>query len=145
MIRSIVEDDSEHVALLLHQLNPDEPEVDIDELKGNIGRLNGLEHMELFGFEEHNRIVGICTVGRVEGISHAGRPFAVIENIVVDESRRSMGIGRRLIQHAVGIAKGWNCYKVVLETGSKREWKLAFYEKSGMVRGEKTAFIRRFD
>jgi GNAT superfamily N-acetyltransferase len=145
MIRNIVEDDCERVSILLNQMSPHPIDVDLDELRDAIGRTSTLEHMELFGFEEDGGIVGMCTVGRVEGISNDGRPFSVIENIVVEESRRSKGIGRSLINHALEIARGWGCYKVVLETGTKQEWKLSFYEKCGLIRGEKTAFIKRFE
>ena len=54
------------------------------------------------------------------------------------------GIGTALVCHAANQAEKWNCYKVVLETGTKNEGKLHFYEKCGFCRGDKTAFIRRF-
>ena len=38
-----------------------------------------------------NKIVGMCTIGRVEGISNNCRPFSIIENVVVKDSFRSKG------------------------------------------------------
>ncbi len=84
------------------------------------------------------------TVGRIEGLSKDCRPFAVIENVIVHESKRRRGIGTQLVRHAIDQAEKRGCYKVVLETGTRNEGKLAFYENCGLVRGEKTAFIRRF-
>jgi len=83
-------------------------------------------------------------LGRVEGLSKACRPFAVIENVVVLDSIRSRGIGKQLVGRAIAQAQKWNCYKVILETGTQEEWKLRFYDKCGLSRGGKTAFMKRF-
>ena len=52
-----------------------------------------MEHMKTFGFEADKKIVGMCTIGRVEGLSKNCSPFAVIENVVVESSMRRGGIG----------------------------------------------------
>jgi GNAT superfamily N-acetyltransferase len=145
MIRKIIKSDYESIEILLQQSSSNIIDFDSDQLIKDLDRISDLEHIEIFGYEEDDKIVGMCTVGRVDGISEHGRPFAVIENILVERSKRSKGIGKKLINHAIKITEQWNCYKVILETGSKKEWKLAFYEKCGFIRGEKTAFIKRFE
>ncbi len=72
------------------------------------------------------------------------QPISVIENLVVEKTIRSEGIGKKLIMYATKIAEKWNCYKLILETGSKQDWKLSFYKKCGLTCGDKTAFIKRF-
>lgn len=144
MIREITEEDYKDIKTLLKQLSSYPIEVDSTILISDIKRINKLEHMKVIGFEADKKIVGMCTIGRVEGISKNGRPFSVIENVVVEKSVRSKGIGKKLIQYAIQIAESWNSYKVILETGSKLEWKLNFYEKCGFESGSKTAFIKRF-
>jgi GNAT superfamily N-acetyltransferase len=64
--------------------------------------------------------------------------------VVVLDTIRSKGIGKQLVRHAMAQAEKWNCYKVILETGSKDEWKLRFYDSCGLTRGNKTAFMKRF-
>jgi GNAT superfamily N-acetyltransferase len=64
--------------------------------------------------------------------------------VVVLDTIRSKGIGKQLVRHAMAQAEKWNCYKVILETGSKDEWKLRFYDSCGLTRGGKTAFMKRF-
>jgi GNAT superfamily N-acetyltransferase len=144
MIRTIAERDLPEVIVLLRQLSFVPVDPDPEKLRAKIREMETCEHMRVFGYESEGRIVGMCTVGRVEGISKDCRPFAVIENVVVHDSMRRKGIGTLLVCHAIGQAEQWCCYKVVLETGTKNEGKLRFYEKCRMVRGDKTAFIRRF-
>ncbi len=144
MIRELTDDDLADVIPLLIQLSPHAVDPDRETLRSKIVELRASEHVKVFGYESNIGIVGMCTVGRIEGLSHDCKPFAVIESVVVHESVRREGIGTQLVRHAVDQAEKWQCYKVVLETGTKNEGKLRFYEKCGMLRGEKTAFIRRF-
>src|SRR5262249_5699773 len=49
-------------------------------------------------------VVGTCHVIVVAHLGHGLKPFAVVENVVVDEHARSMGIGERLIEAAAKAA-----------------------------------------
>ena len=147
MIREISQQDARDMAELIRQLSPSDVNVTenmVSTLKAKISAIAELEHMKIFGYELDERIVGTCTLGRVEGLSKECRPFAVIENVVVLDSIRSQGVGKQLVCHAIAQAEKWNCYKVILETGTQEEWKLRFYEKCGLSRGGKTAFMKRF-
>ena len=147
MIREISEQDARDMAELIRQLSPSDVNVTenmVSALKAKISAIAELEHMKIFGYELDERIVGTCTLGRVEGLSKECRPFAVIENVVVLDSIRSQGIGKQLVRYAIAQAEKWHCYKVILETGSQDAWKLSFYEKCGLTRGAKTAFMKRF-
>jgi len=147
MIREINEHDARDMTELLRQLSSSELSITdemINTIKAKISAMAQLEHMKVFGYEQDGRMVGTCTLGRVEGLSKGCRPFAVIENVVVLDTIRSRGIGKQLVCHAIDQAEQWNCYKVILETGTKDEWKLRFYEKCGLTRGGKTAFMKRF-
>jgi len=144
MIRAVNEHDVDEVIVLLKQLSPYPVNPDLDMVRAKLREIEACDHVRVFGFENDGKVVGMCTVGRIEGISKDCRPFAVIENVVVHESVRRKGIGSQLVRRAIDQAEEWCCYKVVLETGTKKEEKLCFYENCGLVRGEKTAFIRRF-
>ena len=75
---------------------------------------------------------------------HAGRPFALIENVVTRREHRKRGYGRQLVKHAIEAARQQGCYRVTLMTGSRREETLRFYESAGLRRDTKTAFEARF-
>jgi GNAT superfamily N-acetyltransferase len=148
MIREVNTHDASDMAELLRQLSSSDEasvtEETVNAIKAKIADMSQLEHMMVFGYELDGKIVGTCTLGRVEGLSKGCRPFAIIENVVVLDTIRSKGIGKQLVRHAMAQAEKWNCYKVILETGSKDEWKLRFYDSCGLTRGGKTAFMKRF-
>jgi GNAT superfamily N-acetyltransferase len=148
MIREVNEQDALDLAKLMLQLGAKKISL-TDELvhtiAAKIAGMERLDHMKVFGYEQDGRIVGTCTLGRVEGLSNDCRPFAIIENVSVLDAAQGRGIGTQLVRHAMSQAEKWNCYKVILETGTKEEWKLSFYDKCGLVRGAKTAFMKRFD
>ena len=147
MIREISEHDASDMAELIKQLSPSDVNITgnmVDRIRAKIADIAVLDHMKIFGYDQDARIVGTCTLGRIEGLSNECRPFAVIENVIVLESAQSQGIGKQLVCHAISQAQQWGCYKVILETGRQDEWKLRFYETCGLTRGSKTAFIKRF-
>jgi len=145
MVREINERNVHETAMLIKELSssPDIV-VNIYELKEKINEINRNKNVLLFGFEEEDKIVGMFTLGIVQGITYNFKSFAVIENVVVRSTFRNRGIGKKMINHAIELARRLNCYKIILETSSKEGWKHLFYENCGLLKGEKTAFIKRF-
>ncbi|MCX6117440.1 MAG: GNAT family N-acetyltransferase [Proteobacteria bacterium] len=99
---------------------------------------------EVIGAFIEGSLVGTCTLNMCLNLSWSGRPFAIIENVIVERSHRKKGIGKAILIFARELAKSKNCYKVALMTGSKRESTLKFYESAGFL-GNKTGFEVRFD
>lgn len=93
---------------------------------------------------ERESIVGTCTLNICPNFSWSGRPYAIIENVIVTKSFRNKGIGKALLSHASKIAENKGCYKVALMTGSKDPGTLKFYEAAGFS-GSKQGFQRRFN
>ena len=88
--------------------------------------------------------VSTCMLVVCPNFSRAGRPFALIENVVTRREYRNRGYGRQIVEHAIKLARQQGCYRVTLMTGSRREETLRFYEAAGLQRNAKTAFERRF-
>jgi len=66
-------------------------------------------------------------------------PVAHIEDVLVSEDYRSMGLGTVLVSNLVEIAKDYKCYKIIL---SAKESLTPFYEKCGFV-NDGIAFTKR--
>lgn len=76
-------------------------------------------------------------------MSWGGRPYCIIENVIVLESHRNQGIGKKLLSYSEVEAKKLNCYKLIVMTGSKKESTLSFY-KSAEFENNKVCFQKRF-
>jgi GNAT superfamily N-acetyltransferase len=73
----------------------------------------------------------------VSNLTHLGRPWAIIENVVVFASARRAGVATELMSHLVGVARAAGCYKVQLISGKQRLEAHAFYRSLGFdARGE---------
>ena len=90
-----------------------------------------------------NLLVGTCTLNICANLSWSGRPYGIIENVIIDYDFRGQGIGKQVLQFAVEKAEALNCYKVALMTGSNREEVLNFYASAGFS-ADKVGFQIRF-
>jgi GNAT superfamily N-acetyltransferase len=144
-IRAANASDRQVLCELYRQLNPDDPPWPSDAHAADA--LAGV-------FAQAGTTILICETGGVAvstcmlvvcpNFSRAGRPFALIENVVTHREHRRHGHGRRVVARAIEIARELGCYRVTLMTGSRREETLRFYEGTGMRRNSKTAFEARF-
>ena len=98
----------------------------------------------ILGAIEGGKIIGTCTVNVCPNFSWSGRPYAIIENVIVSKKQQGKGIGKLLLENAKQYAKNKNCYKVALLTGSKQESILKFYETAGFE-NTKAGFQVRFN
>jgi len=92
----------------------------------------------LFVAEEDGKVVGTADLIVVENLSRNGRPWATIENIVVEAGHRNRGYATALINQAVDTARELGCYKVQLVSNDRRVVAHNLYHKTGFcapVRG----------
>ena len=61
--------------------------------------------------------VGTCCLIIVPNLTRGGRPYALVENVVVHSQYQKMGVGRQMVTHAIAKAREANCYKVMLLSG----------------------------
>jgi glucosamine-phosphate N-acetyltransferase len=76
----------------------------------------------------------LCAAGTMvienKFIHECGR-IGHLEDVVVHAGLRAKGLGKRVVERAVEIAKGHGCYKVLVDCAEKN---VAFYEKCGFKR-----------
>ncbi|SET13957.1 GNAT family N-acetyltransferase [Paenibacillus sp. NFR01] len=70
------------------------------------------------------------------------RPFMVVENVVVSSRARRLGLGRQLIHALEDIARGLDCFYIMLVSGEKRKEAHIFYEQMG-YKDEKVQGFRK--
>ena len=73
---------------------------------------------------------------------YGDRPFAVLENIIVDPSRRRAGVGRFLLQGIESFCWIRGCTKIMLLSAASRTDAHRFFEGSGFSGHKKVAFVK---
>ncbi|MFE4074637.1 GNAT family N-acetyltransferase [Peribacillus sp. YIM B13477] len=72
-----------------------------------------------------NRMIGVCV------LLQKGPELIEIMNIAVDEQYHGRGIGRQLIEHAIGHARKQGYKMIEIGTGNSGIGQLALYQKCG--------------
>lgn len=81
--------------------------------------------------ELDGEVVGTVDVLIAPNLTHHAQPWALVENVVVDERARRRGAGRELMLRAIELAREAGCYKVNLISGNNRGPAHAFYRSLG--------------
>ena len=135
-------DELDELLELYQMLNPDDPR--LERTKALHEQWEGMvrdDSLEVIVVEDDGRLVSSCVLSITENLTRNARPFGVIENVITHEEHRGRGFGKRCLEKATEIATKRDCYKIMLLTGSDKEWKHEFYEGCGFDRGEKTGFV----
>jgi GNAT superfamily N-acetyltransferase len=81
--------------------------------------------------ELDGEVVGTVDVLIAPNLTHYAQPWALVENVVVDERARRGGAGRALMLRAIELAREAGCYKVNLISGNDRGAAHSFYRSLG--------------
>ena len=98
----------------------------------------------VFLAERDGRAVSSCTLLVVPNLTHGGRPYALVENVVTRPEYRRQGLGSAVLNAARDLAVREGCYKIMLLTVSKRQSTLDFYRRAGYRDDLKTGFCQTF-
>ena len=143
MIRFAGPGDFDAVMGLHRQLHPGEPATGDGADRRVFEQIVDDPALHLLVLEEDGGIVATTYLNVIPNLSRSVAPYAVIENVVVDEALRGTGIGQRIMAATLQVAWEAGCYKTMVMTGSKRPSTLGFYRACGFDQEAKTAFLAR--
>jgi GNAT superfamily N-acetyltransferase len=135
-IRSARRQDLPALIALLQQLSLDNPREDPGALAAYEATFDDIEadaRQTVLVAEDGGVVVGTASFIVIPNLSHVGRPYAVVEDVVVDATRRGERIGEALMQRAIELAKDAGCYKLVLTSNRRRTDAHRFYERLGFT------------
>ena len=141
--RSAVSDDLVAILGLYSQLNPDDPVVDLDAAQSLIAEIVADERLQLFVGVIEQRVVATCYLNIVPNLSRGLSPYGIIENVVVEYRVRNSGYGQNILAYALASAWQHDCYKVMLQTGSRQASTHQFYRSCGFSGDTKFAFVAK--
>lgn len=139
-IRQAEPDDFSSVLAVLSQMHEDAPALSITPAsRATFQRILAYEWRVLLVVESSGRVISTLDLFLIENLTREGRPWAGIENFVVDKDFRRKGIGRQLLDAAISIARSADCYKVQLVSHESRHAAHALYARAGF-----TAHVRGY-
>ncbi len=137
IVRAATEEDIPHILELYHELAITTSQAEahqnpsLDEYRRVFTEICAMPGHELLVAEEDGMVVGTMVLLIVPNLSHRGLPWALIENMVVDQRYHRQGIGRVLMEYAIAQAREMDCYKLQLASNKKRNEAHQFYRALG--------------
>lgn len=128
---------------LYAQLNPEDPVVEDGRDREALNDIVESNWLYLFVGRHAGQIVATCYLNVVPNLSRNVSPYGIIENVIVDRELHNRGLGKQIMRHALDRAWERGCYKVMLQTGSRRESTHNFYKRCGFLADDKFAFVAR--
>lgn len=138
-------EDLEGIMDLYEVLNPGDAIASVEQLKRVWEQV--MSNPELYRYavvEEDGKLLATSNITIVPNLTRAGRPYAVIENVVTHPSARRRGFGRETMELLMDFAKEKDCYKVILLSSSNRIEAHRFYESLGFDGDAKRGFTYYF-
>lgn len=144
MIRQATQRDFPRLLELYAQLNPDDPILDNGADRDAFNEILSTKNLYLFVLDDGSRKVqATCYLNLIPNMTRRASPYGIIENVVTEESLRGTGLGKIIVRHALEFAWERGCYKVMLQTGSRRKYTHNFYRSCGFSDSDKFAFVAR--
>lgn len=149
-IRLATESDCENVLHLLNQLGEiinEHVYFDPDNIRAHeLGRTNFLEAVrrddrKIFVVEEQREIIGVATFFILHDFI-TGKPFAHIDDFVVDTSRRGKGIGTKLLEFIKQYSKDNTIHTIELTSSLPFTRAHKFYQNRGGTFSRKVITFR---
>ena len=135
--------DFEHVQRLYRQLQPADPVLHDGSDTAAFAQILGSPCLHLFVLEVDGVVVATAYLNVIPNLTRSASPYAVIENVVVEETLRGTGLGKQIMASTLRAAWDAGCYKAMLMTGSRKPATHAFYKACGFSPDTKTAYLAR--
>jgi GNAT superfamily N-acetyltransferase len=81
--------------------------------------------------ERDQRVLGAADLVVLANLTHGGAPWAMVENVIVDQAERRQGVGQALMNDIVRRCDEAGCYKVQLLSRKHRKEAHSFYASVG--------------
>jgi len=135
--------DFESVLRLNRQLHPEDPDLQDGSDSAAFDQILTSPGLHLFILELNGAVVATTYLNVIPNLSRSASPYAVIENVVVDESLRGTGLGKEIMDCTLLAAWDAGCYKAMLMTSSRNPDTHSFYRACGFSSDVKTAYLAR--
>ncbi len=144
VIRQATLQDTTRILVLYEELTGEKQSLTKETLQRVFSQIEALPNHHFLVAENDGLVTGTLFLLIVPNLSHEARPWAVVENIMVDRRMHRQGIGRQLMEYAFERCREAKCYKIQLLSNQKRMEAHQFYRSLGFdesVRGFRKYFL----
>ncbi|MDG4830421.1 GNAT family N-acetyltransferase [Solwaraspora sp. WMMD1047] len=127
-VRPATGDDLAVLGALLAELHPDDPALPPEQAAGIWQDIADQSGRTVLIAERDGLAVGTVDCLVVPNLTRGGRPFMLVENVVVAGSARRQGVASRLFDEVIDRAREAGCYKIQLLSRAERDGAHRFYE-----------------
>ncbi len=134
-LRKAHKNDIPGILHLYSQLEIDDGQIlDLKDAEKIFTKFSHYPNYHLYVAELDKAIIGSFALLIMDNIGHMGAPSAVVEDVVVEPTMQRKGVGRKMMEHAIMLAREAQCYKLTLSANIKRERAHAFYQSLGFIK-----------
>ena len=132
VIRSASKKDIQIILELLYELGRPKPKKDsqLDVFEKLITKYLSDSDKEILVAENQGGVVGMVSIMYLSRLNQEFFEMYIPE-LIVSKSHQSKGIGKKLIEACIGLAKDYNCHRIRLESGNQRKESHIFYKNLG--------------
>ena len=135
--------DFDGIVRLYRQLHPEDAVLRDGSDAAAFGQILDSPGLRLFVLEVDGGVAATTYLNIVPNLTRSASPYAVIENVVVEETLRGTGLGKQIMAGTLQAAWDAGCYKAMLLTGSRTPGTHAFYRACGFSADAKQAYLAR--
>src|ERR1700728_1417798 len=136
-------DDFEDILRLYRQLQPEDPVLHDGSDAAVFAQILGSPGLHLFVLEVDGVVVATTYLNVIPNLTRSASPYAVIENVVVEQALRGTGLGKQIMAGTLRAAWDAGCYKAMLMRCSRNPATHSFYRACGFSPDAKTAYLAR--
>ncbi|CAG7627252.1 hypothetical protein PAESOLCIP111_02896 [Paenibacillus solanacearum] len=141
MIREAEAKDAAAIERLYRLLLPDDKRIHV--LGQRLEEIRREPYHYCFVYEDEGRVAGTVLLHLCLDPMYGKRPFALIENVVVDPDIRGKGVGNRLFAHVEQCCRERDCTEILLLSSAYRTEAHRFFERQGFRGTERKGFVKR--
>jgi predicted GNAT family N-acyltransferase len=109
LFREAGPDDFEDILRLYRQLQPGDPVLHDGSDAASFAQILGSPGLHLFVLEADGVVVATTYLNIIPNLTRSASPYAVIENVVVEETLRGTGLGKQIMAGTLRVAWDAGC------------------------------------
>ncbi|GAB6926223.1 GNAT family N-acetyltransferase [Paenibacillus sp. JCM 10914] len=138
-IRKVTTDDAEALSALFTEFIGKDS--DVTTMREQLELLRSRQEYYVAGAYRDQELIGTAMGIACIDLVGNGRPFLLIENVVVSPFHQGVGIGKKLMQALEDFGRTHECNYLILASSNERIEAHRFYENLGFA-GAKRGFIK---